>query len=72
LVGLEHANDREIWVGSICDTSKPDGTPQKLLDVSRLTGLGWRAKRGLRGGLAAAYAGYVSHYASKTGSSAAT
>jgi len=31
------------------DASKPDGTPQKLLDVSRLTALGWRAKTDLRG-----------------------
>lgn len=33
------------------DTSKPDGTPQKLLDVSRLAAAGWRAKISLREGL---------------------
>jgi len=33
------------------DHSKPDGTPRKLLDVSRLTGLGWRAEIGLRQGI---------------------
>jgi len=33
------------------DRTKPDGTPRKLLDVSRLTGLGWRAEIGLREGL---------------------
>ena len=34
------------------DASKPDGTPQKLLDVSRMAALGWRARIGLRDGLA--------------------
>lgn len=37
------------------DTSKPDGTPRKLLDVSRLTSLGWQAKIGLREGLESTY-----------------
>lgn len=37
------------------DTSKPDGTPRKLLDVSRLAALGWRAQRDLRDGIADAY-----------------
>ena len=37
------------------DTSKPDGTPRKLLDVSRLSALGWRARRDLRDGIADAY-----------------
>ena len=43
------------------DTSRPDGTPQKLLDVSKLAALGWRAKTDLRTGLAAAYADYLAH-----------
>ena len=37
------------------DTSKPDGTPRKLLDVSRLKGLGWAPRIGLRDGVAATY-----------------
>ena len=37
------------------DTSKPDGTPRKLMDVSRLSGIGWRANTCLRLGLIAAY-----------------
>ena len=37
------------------DRSKPDGTPRKLLDVSRLTRLGWTARRDLREGLAETY-----------------
>ena len=34
------------------DTSKPDGTPQKLLDISKLTGSGWRSRIGMREGIA--------------------
>jgi len=41
------------------DTSKPDGTPRKLMDVGRLHSLGWRAKIGLRDGLALAYADFL-------------
>jgi GDP-L-fucose synthase len=41
------------------DASRPDGAPQKLLDVSRLSQLGWRAKTDLRTGLAAAYRDYL-------------
>jgi len=37
------------------DRARPDGTPRKLLDVARLTALGWRAKIGLRAGLAGTY-----------------
>jgi GDP-L-fucose synthase len=37
------------------DTSKPDGTPRKLMDVTRLTALGWKAKIGLREGIASTY-----------------
>ena len=39
----------------------PDGTPRKLLDVSRLAGLGWRPRIGLRDGLASAYAWFVAN-----------
>jgi len=37
------------------DRDKPDGTPRKLMDVSKLAGLGWRASTGLREGIAASY-----------------
>lgn len=40
------------------DTSKPDGTPRKLLDVSRLTALGWQPKLSLRDGITQTYAAY--------------
>lgn len=43
------------------DTSKPDGTPRKLLDVSRLTELGWTAKIGLREGITSTYRWFLDH-----------
>jgi GDP-L-fucose synthase len=44
----------------VFDASKPDGTPRKLLDVSRLADLGWRAKTSLKDGIKLTYADYVS------------
>lgn len=44
------------------DASKPDGTPRKLLDVSRLQGLGWQASIGLEDGLRNAYQWYLEHH----------
>ena len=41
------------------DTSRPDGTPQKLLDVTRLTKLGWRARTSLEDGIRLAYQAYL-------------
>jgi GDP-L-fucose synthase len=41
------------------DASRPDGTPQKLLDVSKLSALGWRAKTPLREGLKIAYGDFL-------------
>jgi len=41
------------------DTTKPDGTPRKLMDVSRLRALGWQAKVGLADGLTLAYADFM-------------
>jgi GDP-L-fucose synthase len=43
----------------VYDASKPDGTPRKLLDVSRLRALGWRAKTELREGIRRSYQWYV-------------
>ncbi len=45
----------------VFDPGKPDGTPRKLLDVSRLHALGWRAGVGLREGIASTYAWYLAH-----------
>lgn len=55
------------WVGKTVgyqgqidfDTGKPDGTPRKLMDSSRLNGLGWQAKVSLEEGLAAAYKDFL-------------
>lgn len=41
------------------DTSRPDGTPRKLLDVSRLAKMGWRASTGLDDGIRLAYQSYL-------------
>jgi len=46
------------------DASKPDGTPRKLLDVSKLHDLGWREEIGLREGLEQTYAWYLEQLAS--------
>jgi len=47
------------FVGNITtDTTKPDGTPQKLLDASRITALGWQPRTTLEAGLATAYADF--------------
>ena len=43
------------------DLTKPDGTPRKLLDVSRMAALGWEARTGLREGLRRTYRWYLEH-----------
>jgi GDP-L-fucose synthase len=45
--------------GLTFDTSKPDGTPRKLMNVSRLSGLGWKAKTSLQDGIALAYKDFL-------------
>ena len=48
------------YAGSIAwDTTKPDGTPRKLLDVSRLTGLGWKPSIALADGIRQTYASFL-------------
>ncbi|MGZ8963406.1 GDP-L-fucose synthase family protein [Methylomagnum sp.] len=47
----------------VFDPTKPDGTPRKLMDVSRLNGMGWKAKTTLRDGLATAYMDFQRNYA---------
>ena len=43
------------------DTSKPNGTPRKLLDVSRIFALGWRPKIGLAEGVRSTYRWFLDH-----------
>ncbi|MDP9064358.1 MAG: GDP-L-fucose synthase [Pseudomonadota bacterium] len=45
----------------VFDASKPDGTPRKLLDTSRLTALGWQPKIALRAGIENTYAWFKQH-----------
>ena len=47
----------------VFDASKPDGTPRKLLDVSKIAEHGWRARTSLRDGLVATYAHYLAERA---------
>ena len=49
---------RIVW-----DPTKPDGTPRKLMNVTRLSALGWRARIALREGVAATYASYLAEKA---------
>ena len=47
----------------VFDPSKPDGTPRKLLDVSRLSALGWKAKIPLKTGIESTYQWFLEHQA---------
>ena len=46
----------------IFDTSRPDGTPRKVLDVSRIEKLGWKAKVNLREGIESTYKWFLDEY----------
>jgi GDP-L-fucose synthase len=49
------------------DDSKPDGAPRKLLDVSKLTSLGWSHETSLREGIDRTYEWFKTHYAEARG-----
>ena len=46
----------------VYDSSKPDGTPRKLLDVTRINNLGWKAKTDLKSGIQKTYKWYLEKY----------
>lgn len=56
IAGVTGFRGQIVW-----DTSKPDGTPQKLLDVSRLTELGWSSSISLEEGIRETYDWYLNH-----------
>ena len=47
------------------DSSKPDGTPRKLLDISRLQNLGWQPKISLEQGIRSTYSWFLENYTTK-------
>lgn len=49
----------------VFDTSKPDGTPRKLMDVSKLNGLGWKATTDLKTGIKEVYSNFIYNYYKK-------
>ena len=59
------------WKGEIqWDSTKPNGTPRKLMDVSKMDALGWTAKTSLREGIEKTWAWYRTHVAVRTSSRA--
>jgi GDP-L-fucose synthase len=55
------------WQGTFTlDRSKPDGMPRKVMDVSRLSALGWNAKTDFETGLKSAYRWYVENVVERT------
>jgi GDP-L-fucose synthase len=61
IVGEAVGYDGEI----VYDSSKPDGTPRKLVDVSRINGLGWHARIGLEDGVRSTYRWYLENEVNK-------
>lgn len=51
----------------VFDTSKPDGTPRKLLDITKLKSIGWHPKTSLKEGIETTYNWFVTHYDSIRG-----
>jgi GDP-L-fucose synthase len=54
----------------VYDTSRPDGTPRKVLDTSRIAATGWKPRIGLAEGLASTYQWYLDNIVSTEGAEA--
>ena len=54
-VGGERKKGGRVWGKIRWDTSKPDGTPRKLLDVTKIRGMGWKPKVSMEEGISLAY-----------------
>jgi GDP-L-fucose synthase len=67
IADLSHAISEAVgYEGKIdFDTSKPDGSPRKLMDSGRINALGWQARVDLKTGLARAYTDFLSSHASR-------
>ena len=61
VAGVVGFTGKIVW-----DATKPDGTPRKLMDVSKLAGIGWRARITLSEGVALTYRSYLAELASGT------
>ncbi len=59
------SEETEFSGETVWDTSKPDGTPRKLLDVSRINKMGWTAETGLREGVRLSLADYRARYGAR-------
>ncbi len=68
IIDLAHLVAEVVGFGGRIETdpTKPDGTPRKLLDVSLMESLGWKAKIDLRDGIAAAYKDFLQSMASQS------
>ena len=65
-VAIKYSILRQAIGGDIIfDTSKPDGIPRKMLDVSRINRLGWQAKVSLDEGIRKTYEWYLSRTENK-------
>lgn len=63
----ELVRDAVGFEGSVkWDTAKPNGTPRKLMDVSKLRALGWEAKTALKDGIAVIYQDFLAHHAQES------